>query len=39
MDNRQYVIEVRNVKKSFKVYSDKGSTAKEKFLFCAVPTQ
>lgn len=31
--NDEYVIEVNNIKKHFKVYADKGSTAKEKILF------
>lgn len=31
--NKKYVIEVHNVKKTFKIFADKGSTAKEKVLF------
>ena len=32
MDSR-CVIEVNNVSKNFKIYADKGTTAKEKLLF------
>lgn len=31
--NNEYVIEVNDVKKYFKIYADKGATAKEKFYF------
>lgn len=31
--NNEYVIEVNDVKKYFKIYADKGATAKEKILF------
>ena len=30
---KQYAIEVKNITKSFKIFLDKGSTLKEKFLF------
>ncbi len=33
LDNSEYLIEVKNLTKKFKVYSDKGKTLKEKMLF------